>query len=74
MAETPEEVFERVLAEEQAKGSSPTVAQSRAKAARMRASKGLPTDPAEAAKAAAGAAPAEEPAKEAEAPAAQAEA
>ncbi len=41
MAETPDEVFERTLAEEQAKGSSPQVAQARAKAARMRYSKGL---------------------------------
>ena len=41
MAETPDEIFERTLAEEQAKGSSPQVAQARAKAARMRASKGL---------------------------------
>jgi menaquinol-cytochrome c reductase cytochrome b/c subunit len=39
MAETPDEIFERTLAEEQAKGSSPQVAQARAKAARMRASK-----------------------------------
>jgi hypothetical protein len=53
MSETPEQAYERVLAEEQGKGSSPTVAQARAKAARMRASKGLPTDPAAAAKAAA---------------------
>ncbi|MEA2592083.1 MAG: hypothetical protein QOD62_1914, partial [Actinomycetota bacterium] len=36
MAETPDEIFERTLAEEQAKGSSPQVAQARAKAARMR--------------------------------------
>ena len=48
MAETPDEVYERVLAEEQGKGSSPQVAQARAKAARMRASKGLPTTAAEA--------------------------
>ncbi|HEX9315388.1 MAG TPA: hypothetical protein VGA71_08295 [Actinomycetota bacterium] len=46
MAETPDEVFERTLAEEQAKGSSPQVAQARAKAARMRASKGLSKPPA----------------------------
>ncbi len=46
MAETPDEVFERTLAEEQAKGSSPQVAQGRAKAARMRASKGLAKPPA----------------------------
>lgn len=41
---TPDEVFEQVLAEEQAKGSSPAVAQARAKAARVRASRGS-TDP-----------------------------
>ena len=52
MAENPDEVYERILAEEQAKGSSPAVAQARAKAGRMRAQKGLPTDPAGAAKAA----------------------
>jgi hypothetical protein len=46
MAETPDEIFERTLAEEQAKGSSPQVAQARAKAARMRASKGLSKPPA----------------------------
>jgi hypothetical protein len=46
MAETPDEVFERTLAEEQAKGSSPQVAQGRAKAARMRYSKGLSKPPA----------------------------
>ncbi len=39
MAETPDEVYERVLAEEQAKGSSPPVAEGRAKAARFRARK-----------------------------------
>jgi hypothetical protein len=50
MAETPDEIFERTLAEEQAKGSSPQVAQARAKAARMRASKGLSTNPQEAAR------------------------
>lgn len=75
MAETPDEVFERVLGEEQAKGTSPAVAQARAKAARVRAQKGLPTDPAEAAKAAKAAAakpseaPAPAPAAEAPAPA-----
>ena len=36
-AETPDQVFERVLAEEKAKGSSDTVAQARAKAARVKA-------------------------------------
>ncbi|MEO7803554.1 MAG: menaquinol-cytochrome c reductase cytochrome b subunit [Actinomycetota bacterium] len=39
MAETPDEVYERTLAEEQAKGSSPPVAEGRAKAARHRARK-----------------------------------
>jgi menaquinol-cytochrome c reductase cytochrome b/c subunit len=37
---TPDEVFEQVLKEEQAKGSSPAVAQARAKAARVRAQRG----------------------------------
>ena len=37
---TPDEVYEQVLAEEQAKGSSPPVATSRAKAARVRAQRG----------------------------------
>ena len=37
---TPDEVYEQVLADEQAKGSSPAVAQARAKAARVRAQKG----------------------------------
>jgi menaquinol-cytochrome c reductase cytochrome b/c subunit len=37
---TPDEVYEQVLAEEQAKGSSPAVAQGRAKAARVRAQRG----------------------------------
>jgi menaquinol-cytochrome c reductase cytochrome b/c subunit len=37
---TPDEVFEQVLAEEQAKGSTPAVAQARAKAARVRAQRG----------------------------------
>jgi len=37
---TPDEIFEQVLADETAKGSSPAVAQSRAKAARVRAQKG----------------------------------
>ncbi len=39
MAETPDQVYERILAEEQAKGSSPPVAEGRAKAARFRARK-----------------------------------
>src|SRR6266542_341279 len=70
MAETPDEVFERVLAEEQAKGSSPQVAQAGAKAARMRFSKGLSTTPAEAAKEAAAGQAAPPPAAEAPAAAA----
>ena len=37
---TPDEIYEQVLADETAKGSSPAVAQSRAKAARVRAQKG----------------------------------
>jgi hypothetical protein len=37
---TPDEVFEQVLKEETDKGSSPAVAQARAKAARVRASRG----------------------------------
>lgn len=59
MAETPDEIYERVLAEEKAKGSSPQVAEARAKAARLRARKGLPIDPqaAAAAEAAAAGAP-----------------
>lgn len=54
---TPDEIYEQVLAEEQAKGSSPAVAQSRAKAARVRAQKGAadPTKAVAAAKPAAGA-------------------
>lgn len=44
---TPDEVFEQVLAEETAKGSSPAVAQARAKAARVRAERGA-KDPAKA--------------------------
>ncbi len=59
---TPDEVYEQVLAEEQSKGSSPAVAQARAKAARVRAQKGA-ADPskaqAEAAAPAAEAAPAD---------------
>ena len=74
MAETPDEAYERVLSEEKEKGSSPAVAEARAKAARHRARKGLPTDPAGAAKAEAEAKPAEQPAVEApqEQPAAEA--
>lgn len=70
---TPDEIYEQVLAEETAKGSSPAVAQSRAKAARVRAQKGA-ADPtkAVAAKPAAPPAPAPgatEPASTAGAPA-----
>ena len=59
---TPDEVYEQVLAEETAKGSSPAVAQARAKAARVRAQRGAadPTKPAAAAPAA-GAAPTQTP-------------
>ncbi|HYI43985.1 MAG TPA: menaquinol-cytochrome c reductase cytochrome b subunit [Actinomycetota bacterium] len=53
---TPDEVYEQVLAEEQGKGSSPAVAQSRAKAARVRAQKGA-ADPSKAVAAKSGAAP-----------------
>jgi menaquinol-cytochrome c reductase cytochrome b/c subunit len=64
---TPDEVYEQVLADETAKGSSPAVAQSRAKAARVRAQKGA-ADPT---KAVAAAKPAgEAPAAKADAPAA----
>jgi hypothetical protein len=58
---TPDEIFEQVLAEETAKGSSPAVAQSRAKAARVRAQKGA-ADPTKAVAANPAAAPAEAPA------------
>ncbi|MDQ3785031.1 MAG: menaquinol-cytochrome c reductase cytochrome b subunit [Actinomycetota bacterium] len=37
---TPDEIYEQVLSEETSKGSSPAVAQARAKAARVRAQKG----------------------------------
>jgi hypothetical protein len=40
---TPDEVYEQVLAEETGKGSSPAVAQARAKAARVRAQRGSTT-------------------------------
>ena len=55
---TPDEIYEQVLADETAKGSSPAVAQSRAKAARVRAQKGAadPTKAVAAAKPAAAAA------------------
>ena len=58
---TPDEIYEQVLAEEQGKGSSPAVAQARAKAARVRAQKGA-ADPTKAQAAA-------KPAAEAPAPA-----
>ena len=48
MNETPEEIRERVLSEEMAKGSDPRVAEGRAKAAEARAREGLPIDPEEA--------------------------
>lgn len=68
MAEDPEEVYRRVLEEEQQKGSSPAVAEARAKAARVRAQRGLPIDPQAAATAAKE--PSEKPPeKEAEQPA-----
>jgi hypothetical protein len=76
---TPDEIFDQVLAEETAKGSSPAVAQSRAKAARVRAQKGAadPTKAVAAAKPAAAAPAAAEgaaakPAAAAAAPAARA--
>src|SRR5918996_1080084 len=46
---TPDEIYEQVLAEETAKGSSPAVAQARAKAPRGRAQKGAAARPVEAA-------------------------
>jgi quinol---cytochrome c reductase cytochrome c subunit, bacillus type len=76
---TPDEVYEQVLAEETGKGSSPAVAQARAKAARVRAQRGSSTpnkpDPATAARgeaeaaAPAGAAPAQPAATQATTPA-----
>jgi menaquinol-cytochrome c reductase cytochrome b/c subunit len=79
---TPDEIFEQTLAEENAKGSSPAVAEARAKAARHRARKaaaggGAPKapaadKPAAAEKPAAAAASAPEPAAVAAAPAAAA--
>jgi menaquinol-cytochrome c reductase cytochrome b/c subunit len=83
---TPDEIFEQTLAEENAKGSSPAVAEARAKAARHRAKKaaaggGAPKTPAadkpaaadeSAEKPAAAAASAPEPAAVAAAPAAAA--
>jgi menaquinol-cytochrome c reductase cytochrome b/c subunit len=76
---TPDEVFEQVLAEETAKGSSPAVAQARAKAARVRAQRGSKEpnkpDPSTAPRKAPAEAPAEQPAAATEAkPAAAAEA
>jgi menaquinol-cytochrome c reductase cytochrome b/c subunit len=74
---TPDEVFEQVLAEETAKGSSPAVAQARAKAARVRAQRGSKEpnkpDPSTAPRKAPAEPPAEQPAAEAK-PAAAAEA
>jgi menaquinol-cytochrome c reductase cytochrome b/c subunit len=67
---TPDEVFEQVLKEEQAKGSSPAVAQARAKAARVRAQRGA-ADPTKAV-ASTAAAPAPEDAAQQPAAAAQA--
>jgi menaquinol-cytochrome c reductase cytochrome b/c subunit len=76
---TPDEVFEQVLAEETAKGSSPAVAQARAKAARVRAQRGSADpnkpDPSTAPRQTSDGEPAEQPAAEAkpaEQPAAEA--
>jgi menaquinol-cytochrome c reductase cytochrome b/c subunit len=59
---TPDEVYDQVLAEETTKGSSPAVAQARAKAARVRAQRGSATpnkpDPSTAARGGSEAAPA----------------
>ena len=68
---TPDEVYEQVLAEETAKGSSPAVAQARAKAARVRASRGS-KDPTKPDSSTAPAPKREESAATAEAPAAEA--
>ena len=72
---TPDEVFEQVLAEETAKGSSPAVAQARAKAARVRAQRGSKDpnkpDPSTAPRRAAG--EADSPAPEAQTPAPEAQ-
>ncbi len=46
--ETPEQIREKILAEELAKGSDPRVAEGRSKAAELRARHGLPIDPQEA--------------------------
>src|SRR5688572_380529 len=43
--ETPEQIREKVLAEELGKGSDPRVAEARSKAAEMRARHGLPIEP-----------------------------
>ena len=43
--ETPEQIKEKILAEELAKGSDPRVAEARSKAAELRARQGLPIDP-----------------------------
>src|SRR5918999_2675332 len=75
---TPDEVFEQVLAEETAKGSSPAVAQARAKAARVRAQRGSKEpnkpDPSTAPRKAPADRPAEQPASEAKPAAAAASA
>jgi menaquinol-cytochrome c reductase cytochrome b/c subunit len=76
---TPDEVFEQVLGEETAKGSSPAVAQARAKAARVRAQRGSKEpnkpDPSTAPRKAPAEPPEQQPAAAAEAkPAAAAEA
>jgi hypothetical protein len=72
---TPDEVFEQVLKEETDKGSSPAVAQARAKAARVRAERGSKTpnvpDPSTASKKAAEPAGKTEQPAAAQAPAAQ---
>jgi len=72
---TPDEVFEQVLKEETDKGSSPAVAQARAKAARVRAERGSKTpnvpDPSTASKKAAEPAGQTEQPAAAQAPAAQ---
>ena len=68
---TPDEIYEQVLAEETAKGSSPAVAQGRAKSARVRAQKGA-AEPAKAAEAKPAEAKADAPEAKADAPAAAA--
>jgi len=72
---TPDEVYEQVLAEETAKGSSPAVAQARAKAARVRAQRGsaTPSKPDASTAPPPAGNPAAQPAAAAEAPAAEAQ-